>query len=108
MRAVSYMAALSLRSNVRTARGWFGPARVLCASPTVNFLWCEMSDHADTVEAIERHNVQIARRIVEYWRHQGVEIRLTGDPTKEPRSVLGPNGLPRAYEGEDAIRVTSL
>jgi hypothetical protein len=64
-----------------------------------------MSDHADTVEAIERHNVQIARRIVEYWRRQGVEIRLTGDPTKEPFSVLGPSGLPLGYHGGDAIKL---
>jgi hypothetical protein len=63
-----------------------------------------MSDHADTIEAIERHNVQIARRIVEYWRQQGVEI---GDPTKELRSVLGPNGLPRGYQGEDALKLSS-
>lgn len=66
-----------------------------------------MSDHADTIEAMERHNFQIARRIVEYWRQQGVEIRLTGDPTKELRSVLGASGLPRGYDGEDAIKVTS-
>jgi hypothetical protein len=46
---------------------------------------------------------RIARRIVEYWRRQGVEISLTGDPTKELRSILGPGGLPRGYRGEDAI-----
>jgi hypothetical protein len=61
-----------------------------------------MSDH-ESVEEIERRNVGIARRIVEYWRKQGVEISLTGDPTKEPRSVLGPGGLPRGYRGSDAI-----
>ena len=63
-----------------------------------------MSDNADTLEAIERHNVQIARRVVEYWRRQGVEIRLPGDPTKDLRFALGPNGLPRGYDGKDAIR----
>ena len=64
-----------------------------------------MSD--DSVEAIERHNVQIARRIVEYWRRQGVQIELAGDPTKEPRSILGPGGLPRGYRGGDGISVTA-
>ncbi len=28
---------------------------------------------------------------------QGVEIKLTGDPTKELRFLLGPGGLPRGY-----------
>jgi hypothetical protein len=60
-----------------------------------------MSD--DTLEAIERHNVQIARRIVDYWRRQGVKIELPGDPAKELRSILGPGGLPGGYRGEDAI-----
>jgi hypothetical protein len=62
-----------------------------------------MSDDYETVEDIERHNVGIARRIVEYWRRQGVKIELNGDPTKELR-VLGPGGLPRGYRGQDAIR----
>ena len=62
-----------------------------------------MSGDHESVEDIERHNVGIARRIVEYWQRQGVEIELTGDPTKELRSILGPGGLPRGYRGEDAI-----
>jgi hypothetical protein len=61
-----------------------------------------MSDH-ESIEEIERRNVSIARRIVEYWRRQGVEISLTGDPTKDLRSVLSPGGLPRGYRGQDAI-----
>ena len=62
-----------------------------------------MSDDYETVEEIERHNVGIARRIVEYWQRQGVEISLTGNTTKELRSILGPGGLPRGYHGQDAI-----
>jgi len=62
-----------------------------------------MSD-ADTLEEIERHNVLCARRIVEYWLKQGVRIELPDDPTKALRTVVGPNGLPRGYAGEDAIR----
>src|SRR5438477_10683814 len=62
-----------------------------------------MSD-ADTLEEIERHNVLCARGIVEYWRKQGVRIELPDDPTKALRTVVGPNGLPRGYAGEDAIR----
>ena len=62
-----------------------------------------MTDDYETLEEIERRNVGIARRIVEYWRRQAVEISLTGDPTKELRSTLGPGGLPRGYRGEDAI-----
>src|SRR5205807_9994736 len=61
-----------------------------------------MSD--DTIEEIERHNVLCARRIVEYWLKQGVRIELPNDPTKALRTVVGPNGLPRGYAGEDAIR----
>ena len=61
-----------------------------------------MSDYESLVE-IERHNVQIARRIVEYWRRQGIKIELSGDATKELRSILGAGGLPRGYRGEDAI-----
>ena len=61
-----------------------------------------MSD--DTIEEIERHNVKCARRIVEYWRKQGVSIELADDPTKALRTVVGANGLPRGYAGEDAIR----
>ena len=61
-----------------------------------------MSD-GETVEEIERHNVRMSRRIVEYWRRQGVEIELSGDPTKEPHSLLGPGGLLRGYRGPDAI-----
>ena len=63
-----------------------------------------MSD-TDTVEEIERHNVLCARRIVEYWRKQGVRIELPDDPTKALRTVVGPNGLPRGYPGEDAIKL---
>src|SRR5205085_10418672 len=62
-----------------------------------------MSD-ADTLEEIERHNVLCALRIVEYWLKQGVRIELPNDPTKALRTVVGPNGLPRGYAGEDAIR----
>ena len=62
-----------------------------------------MTDDYETLEDIERHNVQIARRIVEYWRRQGIKIELSGDPTKELRSILGPDGLPRGYQGVDAI-----
>ncbi len=61
-----------------------------------------MSDGA-TVEEMERQNVGIARRIVEYGRRQGVEISLTGDPTTDLRAILGPGGLPRGYCGEDVI-----
>jgi len=61
-----------------------------------------MSD--DTIEEIERHNLKCARRIVEYWGKQGVSIELADDPTKALRTVVGPNGLPRGYAGEDAIR----
>ena len=63
-----------------------------------------MSDH-ESIEEIERHNVRIARRIVEYWRRQGVKIELPGDPTKELRSILGPGALPRGYSGADSIGV---
>ena len=62
-----------------------------------------MSD-ADNIEKIERHNVLCARRIVEYWLKQGVRIELSNDPIKALRTVVGPNGLPRGYAGEDAIR----
>jgi hypothetical protein len=62
-----------------------------------------MSD--DTIEEIERHNLKCARRIVEYWRKQGVSIELADDPTKALRTVVEPNGLPRGYVGEDAIRL---
>ena len=62
-----------------------------------------MSD-TDTLEEIERHNVLCARRIVEYWAKQGVRISSMGDPTKDLRTVVGPNGLPLGYAGEDAIR----
>ena len=65
-----------------------------------------MSD-GETVEEIERHNVRMARRIVEYWRRQGVEISVASDPTKNLRSVLGPGGLPRGYRGGDGISVTA-
>ena len=61
-----------------------------------------MSD-ADTIEEIERHNVLCAPRIVEYW--QGVRIELPNDPTNALRTVVGPNGLPRGYAGEDAIKL---
>jgi hypothetical protein len=64
-----------------------------------------VTDDYETLEEIERHNVGIARRIVEYWRRQGVEISLTDDPTKELRFILDPGGLPRGYRGEDAIRL---
>ena len=62
-----------------------------------------MTDDYETLEEIERHNVNIARRILEYWQRQGIKIELSGDPTKELRSILGPGGLPRGYRGEDAI-----
>jgi len=61
-----------------------------------------MSD--DTIEEIERHNLKCARRIVEYWLKQGVSIELAVHPTKALQTVVGPNGLPRGYAGEDAIR----
>jgi hypothetical protein len=63
-----------------------------------------MSDH-ESVEEIERHNVKVARMLADYWRKQGVEIQLVRDPTKGVRLDLGPNGLPRGYRGEDAIRL---
>ena len=63
-----------------------------------------MSDDYETIEQIERHNVLCARRIVEYRRKQGVRIELPNDPTKALRTVVGPNGSPRGYAGEDAIR----
>jgi hypothetical protein len=63
----------------------------------------KVSDDYETVEEIERHNVGIARRIVEYWQRQGVEISLASDPTKDLRAILGPGGLPRGYRGQDAI-----
>src|ERR1051325_1625640 len=56
---------------------------------------------ADTFEAIERHNVLIARRIAEYWRRQGIKT----SPTKGPQVKLGPTGLPPGYRGEDAMRL---
>ena len=62
-----------------------------------------MTDDYETVEDIERHNVHVAHRIVEYWRRQGVALELNADPTKELRSIRGPGGLPRGYRGEDAI-----
>jgi hypothetical protein len=61
-----------------------------------------MSDH-ESGEEIERRKVGIARRIVEYWRRQGVEISSSGDLTTDLRSILGPGGLPRGYQGQDAI-----
>ena len=64
-----------------------------------------MTDDYETLEEIERHNVGIARRIVDYWQRQGIKIELSGHPTKEPRSILGLGGLPRGYRGEDAIRL---
>ena len=61
-----------------------------------------MSDHV-SMEEIERHNARMGRLIRDYWAKQGVEISLSGDPTKELRSILGPGGLPRGYRGQDAI-----
>jgi hypothetical protein len=61
-----------------------------------------MSDHV-SLEEIERHNVRMARLIRDYWAKQGVKIELAGDPIKELHSVLGPGGLPRGYQGQDAI-----
>ena len=43
--------------------------------------------------------------LVEYWLKQGVRIELPNDPTKALRTVVGPNGLPRGYAGEDAIKL---
>ena len=63
----------------------------------------DVSD-ADTFEAIERHNVLIARRIAEYWRRQGIKT----SPTKGPQVKLGPTGLPPGYRGEDAMRLRRL
>jgi len=64
-----------------------------------------MSGSHETVEEIERHNVMCARRVAEYWHRQAVQVEITGDPTKGPQMKLGPNGLPRSYQGEDAIRL---
>jgi len=62
-----------------------------------------MSD-ADTIAEIERHNAMCWESFREYWRKQGVKIKIT-DPTK-PITVTGfVAGLPRGYHGEDAIRV---
>ena len=46
-----------------------------------------MSGDHESVEDIERHNVNIARRILEYWQRQGIKIELSGDRTAlDPRS----------------------
>ena len=63
-----------------------------------------MSDDYEMIEEIERHNVLCARCILEYWLKQGVGIELPDDPTKALQTVVGPNGLPRGYAGEDALR----
>ena len=47
-----------------------------------------MRDDYETIEQIERHNVLCARRIVEYWRKQGVRIELPNDlGSQVPRLV---------------------
>jgi hypothetical protein len=62
-----------------------------------------MSD-ADTVAEIERHNVMCWESFREYWRKQGVKIKIA-DPTKPITATGFVAGLPRGYRGEDAIRV---
>jgi len=64
-----------------------------------------MSGSRETVEEIERNHIMCARRVAEYWRRQAVKVELAGDPTKGPQIELAPNGLPRGYQGEDAIRL---
>ena len=77
----------------------------------VGFRLLHMSDH-ESVEQIERHNVRLNRRIREYWRKQGYELRVIDDPTKGPMYEFGPGGLPKGYKGggwdiaQDAARVT--
>jgi hypothetical protein len=67
------------------------------------FCTAKPSANKEIAEEIKRHNVGIARRIVEYWQRQGVEISFASDPTKDLRAILGPGGLPRGYRGQDAI-----
>jgi len=62
-----------------------------------------MSD-ADNIEEIERHNVLCARRIVDTGLRKAPGSNCPMIPTKALRTVVGPNGLPRGYAGEDAIR----
>jgi hypothetical protein len=57
-----------------------------------------------TIEEIERHNILCWERFREYWRKQGVSVDVT-DPTKPITTSGFVAGLPRGYQGEDAIRV---
>jgi hypothetical protein len=53
---------------------------------------------------------QASSSVATTWQsaiHEASRSQIASDPTRELRSVLRPNRLPRGYQGEDAILVTS-